>query len=131
MNVAGGHEAHKAPAKSDRLPKDRRVERAPGMRLNEADRQAIKAATEECFGPDASVRLFGSRSREDRRGGDIDLLVETRLLDANRVSRAHTLFLARLQDRLGEQKIDVLIDYPGRNNHPPIYAIARREGVLL
>ena len=101
------------------------------MRLNEADRQAIKAATEECFGPDASVRLFGSRTREDRRGGDINLLVETRLLDANRVSRAHTLFLARLQDRLGEQKIDVLIDYPGRNNHPPIYAIARREGVLL
>ena len=101
------------------------------MRLNEADRQAIKAATEECFGADASVRLFGSHTREDRRGGDIDLLVETRLLDANRVSRAHTLFLARLQDRLGEQKIDVLIDYPGRNNHLPIYAIARREGVWL
>ena len=101
------------------------------MRLTEAQRQAIKAATAECFGPEASVRLFGSRARDDRRGGDIDLLVETRLIDAATVSRAHTRFLARLNDRLGEQKIDVLIDYPGRTSHPPIYAIARREGVVL
>lgn len=101
------------------------------MRLNETERQAIKAAAFECFGPQASVRLFGSRTREDRRGGDIDLLVETRLDDAHLVSRAHTLFLARLQERLGEQKIDVLIDYPGRTRRPPIYAIARREGVML
>lgn len=101
------------------------------MRLSEVQRRAIKAATAECFGPEACVRLFGSRARDDRLGGDIDLLVETPEVDPATVSRAHTHFLARLNARLGEQKIDVLVDYPGRTRHPAIYDIARRDGVLL
>jgi len=33
--------------------------------------------------------------------------------------------------KLGEQKIDVLIDYPSRKYTPPIFAIAKQTGVKL
>jgi hypothetical protein len=33
--------------------------------------------------------------------------------------------------KLGEQKIDVLLDYPSRKNHPAIFSIAKKTGVLL
>jgi hypothetical protein len=32
---------------------------------------------------------------------------------------------------LGEQKVDVLIDYPGRRSQPPIFQMALQEGILL
>jgi predicted nucleotidyltransferase len=101
------------------------------MRLSPFEQQAIKAAATACFGADAQVRLFGSRTRDDRRGGDIDLLVDTSLSDAAAISRAQTDFLTRLYERLGEQKFDVLVDFQGRQSHPPIFAIARQEGIML
>jgi hypothetical protein len=36
-----------------------------------------------------------------------------------------------LPDRPSDQKIDVMVDYPGRTRRPTIDAIARREGVML
>jgi len=49
----------------------------PALRLSEEERRAIRAACEEVFGPRATVRLFGSRVRDEARGGDLDLLVES------------------------------------------------------
>jgi len=66
-----------------------------------------------------------------KRGGDIDLLVETQLLDPAQIAQAHTRFLARVYSHLGEQKVDVLSDYPGCVQHPPIFERARKQGVLL
>lgn len=68
---------------------------------------------------------------DNQRGGDIDLLVETELADADAIARAEIAFLARVQMKMGEQKIDVLLDYPSRKAYPPIYAIARQTGVPL
>jgi hypothetical protein len=39
--------------------------------------------------------------------------------------------LSQIYNRLGEQKVDVLIDYPGRLSHPPIFRVAQQEGILL
>ena len=47
------------------------------MRLSERERSVIKLAVSKNFGDTARVLLFGSRTNDDRRGGDIDLLVET------------------------------------------------------
>jgi len=47
------------------------------MRLSDEERRVIRAACEEVFGPRATVRLFGSRVRDEARGGDLDLLVES------------------------------------------------------
>ena len=101
------------------------------MRLNDQQRAIIRATVAETFGAGARVWLFGSRVDDAKRGGDIDLLVETDQTDADTLARSEISFLSRVQTRLGEQKIDVLLDYPSRKTRPPILSIARQTGVLL
>ena len=101
------------------------------MRLNEQQRSAIHSTVAEAFGAGASVWLFGSRVDDSKRGGDIDLLIETDQVDVNAITRAEITFLTKLQMKLGEQKIDVLLDYPSRKTHPPIFSIAKKNGILL
>jgi hypothetical protein len=64
-------------------------------------------------------------------GGDIDLLIETDQMDVDTIARAEISFLTRLQLKLGEQKIDVLLDYPSRKTRPPIFSVAKQTGILL
>lgn len=54
------------------------------------------------------MKLFGSRANDDARGGDIDLLVEmpTIVVEPERKTLQR---VARLQLRLGDQPIDVLV----------------------
>ncbi len=101
------------------------------MRLTHYERQVIKQSASACFGERAEVRLFGSRADDARRGGDIDLLIDTPLTDPALIAQAHVRFVAKLYAQLGEQKIDVLIDYPHRQIDLPIYRIARQQGVVL
>lgn len=99
------------------------------MRLTPEQRRAIVAATAELAGADARVRLFGSRLRDELRGGDIDLLVES----PRPVSRPVWLaaqISARLQCALGERKIDVLVVDPDAALEP-VHRVARAEGMLL
>lgn len=46
-------------------------------------------------------------------------------------SKRSSVFLAKVKLALGEQKIDVLVDYPDRKNRPEILRIARAQGVQL
>jgi predicted nucleotidyltransferase len=101
------------------------------MRLTEEQRRVIEQAARACFGDDAVVRLFGSRVDDHKRGGDIDLLITTALSDTDAIVRAEIAFQVRVQRALGEQRIDVLVDYPGRRARPPIFDIAERTGVRL
>lgn len=101
------------------------------MRLTPHERQVIQQAANDCFGSQTVVRLFGSRTDDTRRGGDIDLLIDTPLTDPALIAQAHLRFVAKLYTQLGEQKIDVLIDYPSRQVDLPIYQVAREQGVLL
>ena len=101
------------------------------MRLSSEQRQVIQAATTACFGPDATVRLFGSRVDDSARGGDIDLLINTSMTDPSDIVRAEIAFQSRVQQALGEQRIDLLIDYPSRNERPPIFRVAAHTGVAL
>lgn len=101
------------------------------MRLTEEQHTVIRSLVTEVFGARAEVWLFGSRVDDNKRGGDIDLLIETDQVDVNALTRAEISFLTKLQMKLGEQKIDVLLDYPSRKTHPPIFSIAKKTGVLL
>ena len=101
------------------------------MRLTEQQHSTIRSIVAETFGAGACVWLFGSRVDDSKRGGDIDLLIETDQVDINAITRAEIAFLTKLQMKLGEQKIDVLLDYPSRKTHPPIFSIARKTGILL
>ena len=81
------------------------------MRLSAEMRNIVRQTTREIFGESARVRLFGSRTDDDQRGGDIDLLIELPAPQAD--ARKKSLALAaRLQMQLGEQPIDVLVIDP-------------------
>jgi predicted nucleotidyltransferase len=81
------------------------------MRLNDKIREIIKTEVANQFGPDAVVRLFGSRVNDTQRGGDIDLLVESKLPLEHRI-QAECKLAARLFIRLGGRKVDVIIKDP-------------------
>jgi len=101
------------------------------MRLSDIERETLKQTARDCFEPNVVLRLFGSRLDDARKGGDIDLLIETRMVDPAQIAKAHLRFLSRVYARLGEQKIDLLIDYPARQQQMPIFEIARAQGVIL
>jgi predicted nucleotidyltransferase len=99
------------------------------MRLSPHDRSAILQATAEVAGPAARVLLFGSRVRDDLRGGDIDLLIELPDLATEPVQLAGRLG-ARIERAIGLRKIDILIAGP-QTPATPVLAAARRDGVAL
>jgi predicted nucleotidyltransferase len=101
------------------------------MRLTPDQQAIIHATVADAFGGEAHVWLFGSRIDDNKRGGDIDLLIETSQTDVAEIVLAELRFLTKLKMQLGEQKIDVLIDYPTRQVRPPIFTIARQTGIPL
>jgi len=101
------------------------------MRLTLQQQSAIRTAVAETFGENATIWLFGSRVDDNKRGGDIDLLIETKELDVTKIVRSELALLTKLQMKLGEQRIDVLVDYPSRKYTPPIFTIAKQTGVRL
>ncbi len=99
------------------------------MRLDTEQIESIKAAVAECMGAEAQVYLFGSRTDDQARGGDIDLYVETpeRLKDRlDATLRLET----RLMRLLGERRFDVVVR-DGDTPAQPIHQVARERGVPL
>jgi predicted nucleotidyltransferase len=99
------------------------------MRLSEHQRDVIRRTTAEVAGPSARVLLFGSRTRPELRGGDIDLLVELPQPQGDRLALGLKLG-ARIERQLGLQKIDILIADPTMPDSPLLDA-ARQDGVLI
>lgn len=99
------------------------------MRLTAGQTRIIRQAVSEIFGDAAKVMLFGSRVDDNRRGGDIDLLVTPSTTDATQVLRQKIALLAKLEQRLGERKIDLVIEMPGDTR--PIVSIAYATGIAL
>ena len=81
------------------------------MRISPAERTAIVKAVREVFGPDAQIRLFGSRVDDHRRGGDIDLHVEAAPEQASFHNEIE--LEVRLQKALGERRVDLVVHARG------------------
>lgn len=99
------------------------------MRLSAHDREAICRVANELAGPGARLLLFGSRTRDDLRGGDIDLLIELPQPTLDRYALADRIG-ARIQRAIGLRKIDVLVADP-QTPETPVLRAARREGTAL
>jgi hypothetical protein len=82
------------------------------MRLTEQQRCIVAEAAAETFGPTAQVLLFGSRLDDERRGGDIDLLVQCPA-PVDNAGLVAARMAAKIQLRLCEHKGDVLYWWPG------------------
>ena len=80
----------------------------------------------EVFGNSVKLWLFGSRVDPNRRGEDIDLYLET---EEGYKTQKVVKFLAKLYMRIGEQKIDVVVEKFGSTSEIAIEA--KTKGVRL
>ncbi|MDP3517086.1 MAG: nucleotidyltransferase domain-containing protein [Pseudohongiella sp.] len=99
------------------------------MRLTTAQQQAIKTESRAIFGDDAQVILFGSRTDDAARGGDVDVMIKT----SSPVEQP-SLKIARLSARvsrlMGGRKVDVILQSEGLARLQ-VHEIAERTGVPL
>ncbi|MEE2000894.1 nucleotidyltransferase domain-containing protein [Alkalimonas sp. MEB108] len=92
------------------------------MRLTTEQIKHIKSVVADELGEKATVTLFGSRQQNEKRGGDIDLLVSSTMVIEQPALIAARLE-AKIMQRIGLQKVDVLLSAPNLQ-HFPIHAIA-------
>lgn len=77
------------------------------MRLKESEILAIKRSFDAVFS-EGTVSLFGSRTDDSKKGGDIDLFLEVR--NSSSLFLKKIRFLAMLKRQIGEQRIDVVFN---------------------
>jgi predicted nucleotidyltransferase len=96
------------------------------MRLTPEQVSTIIQTTRSIAGQDAKVWLYGSRLDDTRRGGDIDLLIESEPF-AGLIARA------RIKNRI-EQILQLPVDVLAIRNgvhESPFVAIARMQAIPL
>lgn len=99
------------------------------MRLTPEQVQAIRFAASQAFGEDAAVWLFGSRADDQKKGGDIDLLVHPAAQAMDHVLMRKINMKVQIEQLIGEQKIDIVVETPFDTR--PIVKIAHDTGVRL
>ncbi|MBF0363365.1 MAG: nucleotidyltransferase domain-containing protein [Oligoflexia bacterium] len=79
------------------------------------------------------IILFGSRVDDDKLGGDIDLLIEIDDPLKTNTSPEEIIkkFKLDLELNVEEQKIDLVIDWPGNNNNNFINLIRSKKTEVL
>jgi predicted nucleotidyltransferase len=95
------------------------------MRLRADEAKTIREEIQQ-GDPAVEIYLYGSRTNDSARGGDIDLLVISDTLgfrDALRLRR-------RILDRIGWQQLDLLVVRRNQLNQP-MAALALETGTLL
>ncbi|MCS4503435.1 hypothetical protein KBTX_02679 [wastewater metagenome] len=99
------------------------------LRLSDDTAALIRRVVREEAEPNARVFLFGSRLRDDRRGGDIDLLVEIDTPVENPAWLAAGIS-GRLTRLTGGREVDVVLSAPNLQRST-IHARAAKEGRQL
>ncbi len=95
------------------------------MRLSSKQLSIIESAIRN-RDPEASIYLFGSRVNDDAKGGDIDLLVISNLIEF----RDEIAIRREILDEIGWQKLDLIVR-PDKNSQTPIVRIAIESGIPL
>ena len=95
------------------------------MRLKKEEIEIIKTTVQKHL-PGTDVYLFGSRVDDSKRGGDIDILI---IGDAERDYDKLRGIRIELNNRLGEQKIDVV--YEQRAVMSPFGKLALMDGAQI
>lgn len=101
------------------------------VRLSDNDLKALEFCFRKHFLQADRLWLFGSRADLAKKGGDIDLYIETYAKSIDEAMKIKLGFLIEFEELIGEQKIDVvlnMINFP----HPlPIHEVALTEGVRI
>ena len=96
------------------------------MRLTDKEIEIIIDVSKKTF-KNPKVWLFGSRVDDNKKGGDIDLYIETdvRIKLIDRIK-----FITNLQLLIGNRKIDVIFKMP-ETKYRTIFDTAKKTGFLL
>ena len=100
------------------------------MRLSRFEITQIKELARNHFGDHVKVYLFGSRTDDTKRGGDIDLLIQHKQAESLTL-QAKVRFLAQLKQKIGEQKIDVVLDNSVSKRKTTFYQSILKHAVSL
>ncbi len=101
------------------------------MRLTESQIKAILQIFTKYFLKEDKIWLFGSRVNDIKKGGDIDLYIETNYDDLLFIAKKELEFLAALKKTIGDQKIDIIINVLQKDKKLPIYNEAKNTGIQL
>ncbi|TXL12346.1 DNA polymerase subunit beta [Methylococcaceae bacterium HT4] len=97
------------------------------MRLNVEEKNKIIQYAKVFFGNEANLYLFGSRVDDAKKGGDIDLFLESEeIIDM----QTQIQFLTAIYKDITQRKVDLLVKMPTSKNLT-IYITAKQEGILL
>ena len=97
------------------------------MRLDKKVVAKIVDYAKRYFGANFKLYLFGSRVYDYKKGGDIDLFVES---ETSISKKTQFSFLADIYKNVTERKIDLVVKTPEKENRP-IFETAKKEGVVL
>ena len=95
------------------------------LRLTPQETKAIKQTFLEIF-HEGEIYLFGSRVDVSLKGGDIDLYIQVK--NQENILEKKIKFLARLKEKIGDQKIDVIVS---KDNSRVIEQEALKNGIKL
>lgn len=96
------------------------------MRLDENIKKLIINYSQEYFS-DFKIYLFGSRVDDSKKGGDIDLFIDSK----TEISlKNQMLFLKKLYKNATQRKIDLVVKSPSKQDMP-IFKTALENGIEL
>lgn len=100
------------------------------MRLNQFQIDIINKLARKYFGEETTVYLFGSRTDDNKKGGDIDLFIKC-TNESRLTLEAKIHFLAELKANIGDRKIDVVFDNANTRLKKKFYRSVNRQKIEL
>ncbi|WP_029521359.1 nucleotidyltransferase domain-containing protein [Persephonella sp. IF05-L8] len=97
------------------------------VRLSQNEIKIIKNLAKEIFGENSKVYIFGSRADLSKKGGDIDIFIET---DKKTSLQEELKFLAQIEIKGIERKVDLIVKNPYKKEKS-IFKEAKEKGVLI
>jgi len=95
------------------------------MRITEYEKDTIVEAVKS-VDPEAKVWLFGSRTDDSKKGGDIDIAIFSEIINRDVMREIQVRRL--ICNKIGEQKIDIITSSDGKT---AFFRLAVEEGISL
>lgn len=93
------------------------------MRITDTEKQVMIEAVKKAD-TEAALWLFGSRTDDTKKGGDIDIAILSPKIDLMKKIQIRRDIL----DRIGEQKIDIIVS---RDGSDPFFRLAQETGIRI
>jgi uncharacterized protein len=95
------------------------------MRITEHEKNTITDAVNS-VDSNAKVWLFGSRTDDNKKGGDIDIAIFSEIIDKDVMLKIQVR--RYICNKIGEQKIDIITTNSGKE---AVFRLAIEEGIQL